>query len=340
MDVITYNKGEIKLMKDEKLIQYIQQQIDDDSRRVVEDWICASKENEAYYHELRDAWVNVLYADDSSVFNPEKAWKKFLEKEAEANRRSKWMRFVNIFTGSAAAVVLLLLGVFSFFQLQQDAELKTHTYSQSEVLELPDGSTVTLNKSASLQYPEEFLASTREITIFGEAFFNVAPDREKPFIVKAGDYRIKVLGTRFNVKEIRSDIYEVYVTEGKVAVYSAGNEQNAKELLPGDLLVLKPEASFDYKSAGRNYLSWKTNELVFKNTPLDKVIHQLEGHYDKAIRVEKDLKNQRLTARFDDKTLDEVLEIMQMIFDFEINQQQDTIFLSVNSPPENEKAIN
>ncbi|MGM0566341.1 MAG: FecR family protein [Bacteroidota bacterium] len=327
-------------MKDEKLIQYIQQQIDDDSRRIVEDWISASAENEAYYHELRDAWLSALYADDSSVFNPDQAWERFLEREALAVRHRKWKYFARVFVSSAAAVILLLIGVFSFFQLQQSADLKTHNYSQSEVLELPDGSEVTLNKAASLQYPEEFLASTREITIFGEAFFNVAPDREKPFIVKAGDYRIKVLGTRFNVREIRSDIFEVYVTEGKVAVYSAGNEESAKELLPGDLIVLKPEASFDYKSAGRNYLSWKTNELVFKNTSLDNVIHQLEGHYDQAIRVDRQMTDQRLTARFKDKSLDEVLEIMQMIFDFEINQQQDTIFLSVNSPPENEKAIN
>ncbi len=327
-------------MKDEKLIQYIQQQIDDDSRRNVEDWISASTENEAYYHQLRDAWMNALYADDSSVFDADKAWERFLERELHAKRSRQWMRFAKVFTASAAAVVLLLIGVFSFFQLHQRADIKTHNYSQSEILELPDGSKVTLNESASLQYPEEFLASTREITIFGEAFFDVEPDREKPFIVKAGDYRIKVLGTRFNVREIRSDIFEVYVTEGKVAVYSAGNEEGAVDLLPGDLIVLQPEASFDYKSAGRNYLSWKTNELVFKNTSLDNVIRQLEGHYGQAIRVDNKMTNHRLTARFKDKTLDEVLEIMQMIFDFEINQQQDTIYLSVNSPPEDEKSIN
>ena len=324
-------------MKDEKLIQYIQQQIDDNSRRMVEDWISASTKNEVHYHKLRDAWMSALYADDSSVFDADKAWNRFLEKESRAKRSRQWMRFAKVFIGNAAAVALLLIGIFSFFQLQQRPEMKKHTYSQNEALELPDGTKVTLNKAASLEYPEEFLASTREITIFGEAFFNVAPDSEKPFIVKAGDYRIKVLGTRFNVKEIRSDIFEVYVTEGKVAVYSTGNEENAKNLLPGDLIVLKPEESYDYKPAGRNYLSWKTNELVFNNTPLDNVMKQLQGHYGQAVRVDNDLANHRLTARFKDKSLDEVLEIMQLIFDFKIDEQEDKIFLSVNSPPENEK---
>jgi ferric-dicitrate binding protein FerR (iron transport regulator) len=126
------------------------------------------------------------------------------------------------------------------------------------------------------------------------------------------------------------------VKEGKVAVYAADSEENATILLPGDLLRLHSGTEAQLKVAGRNYLSWKTNELIFENTSLDKVVRQVADFYDVKIRTEKSIADYRLTARFKDKTLEETLEVIKTIFDVEVRKNDEFIFLSANSPPKDE----
>lgn len=321
-------------MRDETIIQYIQQQVDEDTRKSVEAWIMQSSENEAYYHSLRDTWVAALYASESTAFDAHSAWDVFNKRIKAKSRRRRVMSSVRWISSSIAAAVVILFGVFTL--LESNVEVKTHTYSDSDNITLPDGSSVYLNKEAVINYPEDFLAATREITIFGEAFFEVAPDEDKPFIVKAGDFRVKVLGTRFNVREVRSDVHEVYVKEGKVAVYAAGSQNDATILLPGDLLVLKSGHKPEMKVAGRNYMSWKTNELIFENTSLNKVVKQIGAYYNADIRTTESIADYRLTARFKEKSLDETLQVIKMIFDVKVQEKEGHIFLSANSPPKDE----
>lgn len=324
-------------MQEEILIKYIQKQVDLETRERVEEWIAQSEENEKRFHELRDAWVTALYSSEASMFDADKAWYHFRHRVQENKKSRKMKRVLRWMATSAAAAVALFFGLTGLFDTSVD--YNTHQYAESASFTLPDGSSVTLNEHSSIKYPERFLASQREITIFGEAFFEVEPDADRPFIVKAGSYRVKVLGTKFNVRKVRSDVYEVYVTEGKVMAYPVGDAHKAIILLPGDLAVLNEQQEPQLSHAGANYMSWKTNDLNFNNTSLKDVFETLENHYGKSIRAGKGIRDYKLTARFNDKTLDQALETIQIIFDIRIQHKENYILISANSPPENEKQM-
>ena len=95
---------------------------------------------------------------------------------------------------------------------------------------LPDGSVVALNSNSKLVFPKQFNGDTREVTIEGEAFFDVKPNPEKPFIINAGKAQIKVVGTSFNVSAYpETETLEVVVKTGKVQVISKNIDEFSQQ---------------------------------------------------------------------------------------------------------------
>lgn len=154
----------------------------------------------------------------------------------------------------------------------------------SEVL-LPDQTKVFLNAGSRLVYPEKFTGKTREVYLVGEAFFDVKHDQDHPFIVQAGDLRIKVLGTRFNVSAYPVDnVIETVLAEGKVSMEQndAGFFDKATELIPSQL------ASFDRTTKitsvknvdTDNYILWTAGIMKFESTDLNRILKRLERFYN------------------------------------------------------------
>lgn len=324
-------------MKDEKIIAYIVGELEEGEKDRVEQWIAQSDDNTRYYHDLRNAWVDALLSGEkNSLFDVTKGWNEFVSRiKAQQRRKTIKRRLIRV-TSAAAAAIVLFFGVYHF--LKPTAEIKKFEAAAIADLNLPDGSQVTLNKGATIKYPEKFLGNEREITIFGEGFFEVKTDKHRPFIVKAGQYRVEVVGTEFNVKKQADQVYEVYVKSGSVLVYKAGARNNAKKLLPGDFATLKPDGEKELKAVGRNYLSWKNQHLVFVNTPMNKVIKDLERCYDVNLKVnDPAINKERLTTHFKDKTLKEALDVIELIFNLNAEKtSENQIVLRTNSPPENE----
>ena len=97
----------------------------------------------------------------------------------------------------------------------------SNPFGMLSTITLPDGSKVILNAGTTITYPNAFVSKNREVEINGEAFFEVAHDAEHPFIVKANQINVEVLGTQFNVKAYEEDDWiEVSLSEGKVEVQS------------------------------------------------------------------------------------------------------------------------
>lgn len=318
-------------MKEEKIINYITGSLDQAAQAKVEEWIGLSDNNQKDFHELRDAWVTALHHKEAKRFDADTAWDKFNASVKHEPKRRSFRKVVGWLAGGVAAAAITIFSVLNLPDKQP--EMISHSYADASSVLLPDGTNVSLNENSSIKYPEEFLGDSRELAIFGEAFFDVAHNKEKPFIVHAGSYRVKVLGTEFNIKEVRSDVFEVYVKSGKVAVYHNENDSKMMKLLPGDLARLESKRNIHLISSGDNYMSWMTNELVFNNAKLDKVIQDLEEYYQKEIRFDEELGKLRLTARFEDKSLDEALNVIKVIFNIKVQKIENYILLSANSPP-------
>lgn len=230
---------------------------------------------------------------------------------------------------AAALVVAGMLAVTGYemvYHLGTSGEIVDLRASNGAVrtYTLPDGSKVSLNSDTHLQYPEQFGEQTREVTIEGEAFFEVTPNPQKPFIIHAGKAQIKVLGTSFNVRAYSdAQLMEVIVKTGKVQVLNLQTETEQHDeliLTPGEKGTLVRQSNALLKSINENpnYIAWKTHDLVFRATALNEVITDLENVYKVSIQLQDpELGKQLLTAHFNNYSLDFILEVIETTFGME-----------------------
>src|SRR5699024_6897811 len=187
-------------------------------------------------------------------------------------------------------------------------------------------STVRLNNNSKLTFPKTFSSPKRAVTLKGEAYFQIASNPNKPFVVNAGKGMIRVLGTKFNVKidSSRSKI-NVAVVEGTVALTEKSPDANAKAILTRNHFGILDTKSDDItieKGNAENYLSWFTNRLIYKNMQLWKISRQLRYIYNIKIYFERNyLKEQRLTANFEQKSLNETLDVIAKTLDISLDRK-------------------
>jgi transmembrane sensor len=148
-------------------------------------------------------------------------------------------------------------------------------------LVLADGTKVWVNADSRLEYPTAFNGSRREVVVSGEAYFEVAVNEKQPFVVKAKEMEVTVLGTAFNVNTYDHTIQTTLVS-GKVSA-KVGNEKVI--LLPGE------QAAFDkslikHKVSVRLSTAWKDGEIYFEGADLKEIVHSLEREYDYTIYFE------------------------------------------------------
>lgn len=233
-----------------------------------------------------------------------------------ASKRALWLRIAAV----AASVALLLAGTH-FLSYQegyrrvnsQEVRLNNPLGMQSSVT-LSDGTRVVLNAGTTLTYPAAFVSGKREVEVSGEAFFEVAPDRKRPFIVMAEHLNIRVMGTKFNVKAYREEhVIEVTLTEGKVGV---GLQETS------DWIYLSPkqQVSFD-KSSHRfsrkivdplPYTAWKENKFYFDSLTFQEIATRLERRFNVRIDISPDrLKQVVFTGDFvRGENLEQILRVM------------------------------
>lgn len=204
---------------------------------------------------------------------------------------------------------------------------------------LMDGSTATLNSESSITYAKDFGKENRIIYLTGEAFFRVARDETKPFVVISKDLKTTALGTSFNVNAYEENNEAISLATGKVKVELNNTETTNN---PGTEMILTPgeqavwtgltsgltKREFDF----REILSWKNNVIYFNNTELKSMITVLEKWYDVQISVEGDINRltDNGTGKFKNESLENVLRSLgfTMGFTYQINEKKITLRLT------------
>jgi transmembrane sensor len=277
----------------------------------------------------------------------EAAWEKIQEK-IHKEPESKTTIFRKLISNplmriAAAILIIALLSVAGYEVVVNKAassqQLEISANNQIlKIFTLPDGTLVSLNSNTHLKYPKRFGRNTREVIIEGEAFFEVKPNKNKSFIIHAGNVQIKVLGTSFNVSAYPSArLVEVIVKTGKVQVLNKMNEtkQNNELILdPGDkgTLVYSSNALLKTTNQNPNFLAWKTHDLIFRATSLGEVIGNLEKVYKVNIRLaDPKLSGLLLTAHFNDYSLDFILKVIETTFQMEAQKINGQYILKAKS---------
>ncbi len=176
-------------------------------------------------------------------------------------------------------------------------------------LTLDDGTIVYLNAAATLHIPARFSGPVREIRLSGEAYFEVAKDPSRPFIVRTPESLTRVLGTHFNLKAYTGEPTELVVSEGKVA-FSLLSEAGSEAILTaGERAVTGGGGIIREKVYAGRYISWKEGRLVLDDLPLSSVAGLITRHYGVRVEIRDPALNaRRYSGSFEKPTLEQLIE--------------------------------
>lgn len=293
-------------------------------------WITDEASNQRYLEQLKLIWDSSKQLALQSNADENKAWEKFQNRihPRESNipaktRRFAWWKF------AAAAILLISIGLITYVLVSKqiaagEMEILAHEVPVTDTL--PDGSVITLNKRSFIFYTERSGTNSRVVTLKGEAFFNVAPDKKKPFTVRANDVLVTVVGTSFYVKAANG-ITEVVVESGIVQVNKAGK---IIELKPGERTTITGEDSIPVKEevTDKLYNYYRTKEFVCEDTPLWKLVEVLNEAYSANIIIgKKELRDIPLDATFVNEPLGQVLHVVSLTLNITVTRSGDQIIL-------------
>ncbi|MFA9389348.1 MAG: FecR family protein [Prolixibacteraceae bacterium] len=308
-------------------------------------------EEESSINEMkRDAELNQLLNESQNTINKvdlyfklkkvdtNRAWHQMQNQlPREQKRISLRTRVLQI----AAVFIFLMATGLTTWKLIETSKTNTYKTAHNDLshpeLILPDGSKVHLNYNSKLVYPKQFNGTTRTVELDGEAFFEVSPNAEKPFIINTKNTAVKVLGTSFNVSAYEGDEkVEVLVKTGKVEFMPSNAElalNNKVVLLPGEKGTYLNSTQTISKELvlQLNDLAWLSHEIKFEFTNLSEVIQTLEHSYQLKIIIDRNVDiNQKITATFNQQNPDYIMEVVAITLDLQLKKINPNSYLIKN----------
>jgi ferric-dicitrate binding protein FerR (iron transport regulator) len=313
----------------ELLAKYFSGNASENETLQVKNWRNESSENAAEFFQHASNW-NV---NTHSEIDTNKAFSNILSNIELDNQ--VLMSSKPAFPAFLKYAAILLVGVgIVFFGINYTSDLTNDKVAfqtldkQTREVILLDGSKVYMSENSSIAYASDFEGNTREVTLKGKAFFDIKRNEEKPFIVRTDNSEIKVLGTSFLVDSHSGENTEVVVKTGKVSVArnSTANPSSI-ELTPGEV----GKVNVDIKKSvnkNTNYLAWQTKVIDFSSANMSEVVGILEEVYFVDIKLsDTKINDCSLTAKFDDREIDTVLEIISQTFNMELEKKGKSKFL-------------
>jgi transmembrane sensor len=302
----------------------------EEERLFVEEWINISIDNKKQFEDFKTIWEESKQLVMVSAVDENAAWQRLKSRIYQPKQTAIIKKMNPVKWWKVAAMFVLLIGAsYLGYKLLNEKPIQNVVVASGYAAvtdTLPDGSIVTLNKNSELDYPSEFKGETRTIRLKGEAFFNVTPNKKKPFVIKLNDVTVRVVGTSFNVRSVR-DVTEVIVETGVVQVI---RNNKTVELRPGEKMRLTNQDStlVKEKVEDRLYNYYRSKQFVCDNTPLWKFVEILNEAYNANIVIENPkLRGLPLTAPFDNESLDRILDVIQETFDITVIKEKDRIIL-------------
>jgi ferric-dicitrate binding protein FerR (iron transport regulator) len=204
---------------------------------------------------------------------------------------------------AAAAIILLLVGIYSVSVFYSNQRITTGYGSQTQIT-LPDGSLVSLNAGSKLVWNEKKFNHNRLVTLSGEAYFEI--EKGGKFIIKTENGIVEILGTKLNVFSREKEFWVSCLT-GKVGVEADNSNQ---VLLPGEMAELTSQGLEKRVLAEVNQTAaWKEGMFYFDDKPLVSIFDEIERQFDVSIQFDGDV-NRSITASFTNKKLEEALDVV------------------------------
>lgn len=298
--------------------------------------------------EIEEALDRIMHSDGATVSAADPVWEAWQQQKRKTRRRRRrWALSLAI---ASLAVVAGLWATKAppkksppVTAAARENQVQTHMGTRTNLL-LPDGTVVWLNAGSVLTYPTSFSGEKREVTLEGEAFFDVAANATHPFIVHTSTASIRVLGTSFDVKAYERDkTMETTLIKGsievtyrrsriilkpnqKLVVVREDTTVEKKEQRP-EVNIIKP--TIEVHTGAIIETSWTDNKLIFQDEDFKALAEQMERWYGVTIDFDRrELENLRFTGTFQKETIRQALEALQLTasFKYSITGNQITIY--------------
>lgn len=331
---------------------YLKGELTDFEIRELKEWIRLDKANKRYFDEFCEIWITAKAVDNNHNYNAQKGFWAFRQKTGVnrlADDYSGKSRSLLVFARYAAMIIIsfTLSGILFYF-IGRDMRISAE-HNVSELIipmgsrakfRLPDGTEVNLNAGSRLRYDRMYGVRERFVELEGEAYFIVARDQEKPFIVKTPYLNVTAVGTEFNVKAYPGDeTIETTLVEGSIRVEPTEGKKGATILEPNQKLTyFKNDHKKDTSNLNGNIareenlqveppksvfveqnidvvpeISWKEHRWIFQQKNLSDIAIELERRYNVEIVIESErLKNFRFTGTITEEPIEQVLEVMSI----------------------------
>ncbi|MFC3199900.1 FecR family protein [Parapedobacter deserti] len=305
------------------VIGFLANELTADDERKLMDWLEASADHRQYFQEVEKIWfVGDLHASQHR-YNANVAWNQFSDRigrEAATadDRPPKRMFFKRLLPYAAVLALGFLMGFLVLEWIEADTGrnevlvMSTPRGSMSKAI-LADGTTVFLNADSRMTVSPGFGRSERRVQLSGEAYFEVAKDEKRRFVIEADGVEVAVLGTKFNLRNYGGDDkLTLHLLEG--AVQMGGEGLDGVVLKPNDeavLLKATSEISIAHRNAAQA-IRWTEGKLIFDSLPFHEIKIALERHYDVEIQVHDDKLNNRIFfGEFENgETIEQVLNVI------------------------------
>lgn len=337
------------------IAEYLAGESNETNERKIKRWLESDPQNKKRMEEFRrigeaSEQQNKQLQDN---FPPQEGWEQFrsrILRECELDGSSDvYFSSSNYSKSSAtqflkvAAIILFatFLGVLSYQHLYQQPEVAEPTLREISMdkgqrgnVTLSDGTEVKLNAESKIILPNVFQSDRREVTLEGEAYFDVTHNPERPFIINTDEAVVEVLGTSLNIRSYPSnESVQVVVKEGRVSLKSQGNCLNNDTVLNagemGQLFMSDNRIEKEKINDLELFLGWTSGFLKFKDAPLLTVARDLERKYNIEIRFDdQQLKGLKLTAELKSRTLQNNIDVIStsLGINHKIDQQVVTFY--------------
>ena len=319
------------------IISYLEESIQDSDLVILLNWLDEDTANRTFFYKIKDIWDSRRLEHISLPAKP--LWKKALLPDKKVYEIPRWRRLAFQICKYAAVIAVTVVATVMLQKNRNGTEetanhqVLVQNGKQSQLIVLSDGTRVWINASSSLKYPESFGRRQRSVWLDGEAYFEVAENTARPFVVHTDMVDVKVLGTCFNVTAYLSDRkVTTTLVEGKLEIWTGQSEKtNVATLEPNQQVVyMKDDNTIVLRDVdSRLHTAWKDGYYKFYNTPFHEIAERLEKMYNvQIIFADKSLRQIPYTGTFvQEQSIREVLEIMRGVkpFKYTIKNQQVTI---------------
>jgi ferric-dicitrate binding protein FerR (iron transport regulator) len=330
---------------DELLIRCLEGIADDAEYEHAWQWVHQSPENRTYYGKLRDAWIAAGLLKPVYAIRQRQVWLRLEQKLQPEKVLGKSVRMKILKWAAAAAIVVFayILGTQTS-ATHENMEIAKGEYTieapkgGKSVMTLIDGSKVWLNAGSVLHFDKSFGEQNRNLALQGEAYFEVARDAGRPFMVETSGITIAALGTAFNVKAYpEDDQIETTLVSGSVRI-----ETNAQSKTKAGPVVLEPNQKVVFCKNRQSIsvhtnvdvevsVSWKDKRWIVQGEQLGVFANIIERKYDvEVIFEDRELEQYRISATLEEETIEQLFNAIRLTAPLDYRIERNRVYLKIN----------